>query len=307
MTIRQRAINITRNYLLLVVATLCIGIYVNVSAQEQNNPLLPEILDKMQQLQSELTELRNQNELTQYQLKTLRDNLDTQLKNMKTQMEIMPTTTTTALPTPTKTDSADSRIKQLAGNIQILERKFNQITSRLDKLGRAIKALEAKTSPTSAPPTTETEQANIPAAKEKEKVIPIKPELQNKNEYAAYSRAISALDRADYTRLRDNLTRFLQDYPSGNYADDASYWVAESYYAEGNLELAESYFTQLLDNYKDSEKRESALLKIAYIRLNNKQWEAARNVLEPLANDAEDKQIRKLAAEQLKQLESRGR
>ena len=306
MTIQPRSKNITRKCLLLVIV-LCINIYVNVSAQEQNNPLITEVLDTIDQLRNEVNELRNQNEITQYKLQTFQKNLDEQL------MDIMPTTSTVPLRS-TKVDSAaNTQIKQLTNNMQKLEQEVSRMNGRLDKLARAIRTLEEKAPQPSALPATETEQANITPPSDtapaiKEKAIPIKPnELSDRNEYAAYSRAISALDRADYTRLRDNLNRFLQDYPNGSYADDASYWVAESYYAEGDLDLAQSYFTQLLENYQDSEKRESALLKIAYIRLNKKQWEAARNVLELLQNEAEDEQISKLASDQLKQLESKGR
>ena len=339
----QHRISMVNKYALLIFV-LGASIYANVMAQEQNTPLLTDIVGKMQQLQSELTELRNQNELTQHELKTFKKNLDLQLRKLETKIDQSATTSTISPePTPTPTVAADPRIEQLMGDIQRLQSNLKQTKNRLTKLTRVIETLKSTPSQTPSPHTIEIEQTKIPQPEEtaptvKDKVTPIKPaeppnmeqtkipqpeetapairdkvtpikpaEPPNKEEYTAYSRAMSALERADYTRLRDNLTRFLQDYPAGDYADDANYWVAESYYDEGDLELAESYFMQLLENYKKSEKRESALLKIAYIRLNNKQWDAARKVLELLADEAKDKQIRKLATEQLKQLESKGR
>ena len=338
-TTRHSSIGITSKYWLLALVLL-ISVHTTVSAQEQNNPLLTEVIDKIQQLQNEIAKLRNQNELTQYDLETLRKNLDTQLTELKTRIDGAHTTST-ILPRTVQTAPADDiRINQLMNNFQEINDKMDQANSRLDELVRAVETLQLQPPTLPETPAVETEQPvakpETPAVETKQpvaepetpaveteqpvaepektvpqtktKVSPVKPaKLPNENEYAAYSRAMDALERADYTRLRDNLIRFLQDYPGGDYADDANYWIAESYHTEGNLELAESYFTQLLENYSESEKREPALLKIAYIRLNNQQWEAARKVLELLKNEAEDEQIRKLATEQLKRLESTGR
>ncbi len=311
---------------LLLIFILFAGI--NVSAQEQNSALLNRLLDKVQQLQNEVTELRNQNELTQFELKTLQKNLDQRWSELETQIHEAHTTPTIA-PASTEVAPTKTQLEQLKNNSQKLEQQITQTNSRLDELARiveemqlqkpeapaiepeapAIEAIEPEV-PAIEPevPAIEPEAPAIEAIEPEEKPSLIEPAgLPDEDEYAAYSKAMAALDRADYTRLRDNLTRFLQDYPQGDYADDANYWVAESYYAEGDLEQATLYFTQLIENYGDSEKREPALLKIAYIRLNKEQWEDARKILERLKNEAEDEQVRELAIEQLEQLGNRGR
>ena len=312
---------------------------INVSAQEQNSALLNRLLDKVQQLQNEVTELRNQNELTQFELKTLQKNLNQRWSELETQIDRAHTTPTMS-PAPTEVAPTNTQLEQLKNNSQELEQQITQTNSRLDELTRIVTEMqlqkpevpaiepevpaiepeapaiepEAPAIEPEAPaiepevPAMEPEAPAIEAVEPEEKPSLIEPAgLPDEDEYAAYSKAMGALDRADYTRLRDNLTRFLQDYPQGDYADDANYWVAESYYAEGDLEQATLYFTQLIENYSNSEKREPALLKIAYIRLNKKQWEDARKILERLKNESEDEQIRKLAIEQLEQLGNKGR
>ena len=283
---------------------------INVLAQEQNSPLLNRLLDKVQQLQNEVTELRNQNELTQFELKTLQKNLDQRWSELGTQIESVHTTPTIA-PASIEVIPSEAQLEQLKNNSQKLEQEITKTNNRLDELARVVEEMQLQKPevPTIKPeaPVIEPEQPQAILQPEK-KTAPMEPvRLPDEDEYAAYSKAMGALDRADYTRLRDNLTRFLQDYPLGDYADDANYWVAESYYAEGDLEQATSYFTQLIENYSDSEKREPALLKIAYIRLNKKEWEDARKILERLKNEAEDEQIQKLALEQLEQLGDKGR
>ncbi len=308
-------------YLLLVFA-LFAGI--DVSAQEQNNALLNRVLDKVQQMQNEITELRNQNELTQFELKTLQKNLDQQLGELKSQIHRSLTTPTVSVKSM-ETAPTETQLGQLKSNFQKLEQQITKTNNRLDELARVVEEPQLRTpevpviepaAPVIEPAVPVVESEAPPIEPEQPQAI-LQPEekpsliepagLPDEDEYAAYSKAMGALDRADYIRLRDNLTRFLQDYPEGDYADDANYWVAESYYAEGDLEQATVYFTQLIENYGDSEKREPALLKIAYIRLNKKQWEDARKILERLKNEAEDEQVRKLAIEQLEQLGNKGR
>ena len=295
---------------------------ISVPAQEQNNALLNRLLDKVQQLHSEVTELRNQNELTQFELRTLQKNLDKRWSELETQID-RSSTTPTISSTFTETVAPEAQLEQLKNNSQSLEQKIARTNNRLDELARIVNELQLQTpevpvlepgAPAIEPgapaiePQVPAVEPKVPVAKPEVKPSLIEPAgLPDEDEYAAYSKAMTALDRADYTRLRDNLTRFLQDYPRGDYADDANYWVAESYYAEGDLEQATSYFTQLIENYGNSEKRESALLKIAYIRLNKEQWEDARKILEGLKSDAEDEEVRRLAIEQLEQLGNEGR
>ena len=288
-------------YLLLI---LILFASINVSAQEQNSALLNRLLDKVQQLQNEVTELRNQNEITQFELKTLQKNLDQRLSELENRIDKAHTTPTMA-PASTEVVLTETQLEQLKSNTHELGQQITKTNSRLDELTRIVKEMQLQTPEA---PVIEPEVPAVEAVEPEKKPSLIEPVgLPDEDEYAAYSKAMGALDRADYTRLRDNLTRFLQDYPQGNYADDANYWVAESYYAEGDLEQATLYFTQLIENYSNSEKREQALLKIAYIRLDKEQWEDARKILERLKNEAEDKQIRKLAIEKLEQLGNKGR
>ena len=309
MTVRPSRMNAVIKYLLLMLALFA---SIGVPAQEQNNPLFNRILDKIEQMQNEVNELRNQNELTQFEVQTLQKNLDAQLSELKTKFDTSHTTSTVS-PASVITTPTETQLKQLMDDFKKLNQKMTRTNNRLDELARIVETLQSRKTQTPETPAIEPEQPQTieqpkeTAPQPKTKVSPIEPaKLPDEDEYAAYSKAMSALDRADYTRLRDNLTRFLQDYPDGDYADDANYWVAESYYAEGDLEQAKPYFMQLIENYSDSEKREPALLKVAYIRLSNKQWEAARKIFESLKNDAEDEQIRKLAIEQLEQLERKG-
>jgi len=340
----------------------------------------------MQQLQKEVAELRNQNELMQYQLNNLDKNVNAQLEDLQVQVDNRPPAPPqlSAAIEPTESDGSDNPAQQASDEVQQLRQALNQTNERLaeaqqtiaemqqlqqefdqnkarvEELTRVVDSLQSQVAELSQPPAvaepppvaTEVvapqqqqtaapppqsavppqQQSAVPsqqqstaplqqqsAAPQTRQITPQPPplnaplptiapaKLPDANELAAYSQAMSALENADYTRLRDRLTRFLQDYPEGDYADDANYWVAESYYSEGDLERAEPHFMQFINNYRDSEKREPALLQIARIRLNKEQWEAARNILEPLAAEAEDEQIRARAVEHLEQLESQGR
>jgi len=359
---------------LLLTWMLCLSA---VAVAQKPTPLLTRVFDQMQQLQNEVAELRNQNELLQYQLNNLDKNLNAQLEDLQTQVDNRPPPAV-LLTEPTElTESGDSdsqvqqvlreaqqlrqalnetnerlaEAQQVIAEMQQLPQELDQSKARVEELTRVVESLKSQIAELSEPPTlaepppAATSEAVVPqpsqtAAQQPPQITSQQPpqitpqqqpqtavqqppqitpqlnaplptiapaQLPDADELAAYSQAMSALENADYTRLRDRLTRFLQDYPKGDYADDANYWVAESYYSEGDLERAEPHFMQFIKNYRDSEKREPALLQIARIRLNKEQWEAARNILEPLAAEAEDTQIRARAVEHLEQLESQGR
>ena len=77
---------------------------------------------------------------------------------------------------------------------------------------------------------------------------------------------------------------FLRGYPDHEYADNAQYWIGESYYSQGEYEQAVVEFNRVLDRYPHEAKAPDALLKIglAYEQLG--QPDRARVFWERLAS-----------------------
>ena len=279
-----------------------------VSAQSQKNEFLTKVVDKIQQLQKEVADLRNQNERMKNGMRVLRKETQASLKKLRVQIKEQKATASTA-----------TRVENTAlyRDLQLLDDAVKALKLRLDEIEQTMtadnRAADTEQVPEPQRPIDETivldRSLDLPLEHERAPAPPLSTakKVTDEDEYSAYSLAMAALDNADYTRLRDELSIFLQDYPQGNFAADASYWIADSYYAEGEWNKAETHFLQLTQNHRDSDKYEMALLKIAFIKQRNKQWQGARDILEPLASDAEDEKIRVLANERLEQMNKQNR
>lgn len=81
---------------------------------------------------------------------------------------------------------------------------------------------------------------------------------------AAYREAFGLLKAGQYEQSIKGFSRYLQQYPNGQYADNAQFWVGEAYYVMRKFEPAITQYQKLISNYPDSQKQAHALLKIAY-------------------------------------------
>ncbi len=62
--------------------------------------------------------------------------------------------------------------------------------------------------------------------------------------------------------------QFLQSYPQSSLADNAQYWLGESYYVTRDFQNAAAAFQTVLDRWPDSRKAPDALLKLGYTQLS---------------------------------------
>jgi len=121
-------------------------------------------------------------------------------------------------------------------------------------------------------------------------------------EKAAYDSAFSALKDLRYAESAQAFLDFTEQYPSSEYADNAQYWLGESFYAAGNYDLALNAFNGLLGDYPDSSKTADALLKIGYSHYEKKQWPQARAALEQVKAQYADTTLSRLAESRLRNM-----
>lgn len=82
------------------------------------------------------------------------------------------------------------------------------------------------------------------------------------DERTAYGVAFDALKKGEYADAANLFTSFLQLYPSGVYAPNALYWLGESYYVTQNYQMAADQFRALLSRYPTHDKAPGAMLKL---------------------------------------------
>jgi len=125
-------------------------------------------------------------------------------------------------------------------------------------------------------------------------------------EKAAYDQGFQSLKDLKYADAAEQFTVFVKQYPNSEYADNAQYWLGESYYVTRNYDIALEAFQALLANYPDSPKVPDALLKIGYTHYELKQWDQARAALEQVQQQYPDTTLARLAASRLRSMKMEG-
>lgn len=125
-------------------------------------------------------------------------------------------------------------------------------------------------------------------------------------EKTAYDQAFQSLKDMRYADAAKQFQNFLQQYPRSEYADNAQYWLGESYYVTRNYDIALQAFQGLLSNYPDSPKIADGLLKIGYTHYELKQWELARAALAQVQEQYPDSTRARLAGSRLRSMQLEG-
>lgn len=122
---------------------------------------------------------------------------------------------------------------------------------------------------------------------------------------AAYREAFGLLKAGQYEQSIKGFNRYLQQYPNGQYADNAQFWVGEAYYVMRKFEPAITQYQKLITNYPDSQKQAHALLKIAYSFDELGRSDQAVKMLTQLKQQYPDSSAARLADERLQRIRAK--
>ena len=184
-------------------------------------------------------------------------------------------------------ESLNAETRKLRGQLEEASHTINQLQQRQRELyldvDQRIRRLESATptqtaAPSSQPPASAgapaapTQPATGPAAEQ----LPVTPaatpttraapatEADTDAEKQAYQSALDVLKSGRYEEAATAFRRFIMSYPTGSYADNAQYWLGETYYVTRRYELALEEYQRLISTYPSSRKLTGALLKIGY-------------------------------------------
>lgn len=117
-----------------------------------------------------------------------------------------------------------------------------------------------------------------------------------------YQMAFGLLKNGLYVESAAAFDQFLAVFPSSPLADNAHYWLAETYYVQRQFTTALPTFQSVVDEYPDSTKLPDALLKIGFCNYELQQWDAARTALTRVAREFPDTTAARLASQRLERL-----
>ena len=101
---------------------------------------------------------------------------------------------------------------------------------------------------------------------ETEETVPFvsRPPVVSGSDQDNYQLAFDFLKNGRYMESAEAFDQFLTVFPSSPLADNAQYWLAETYYVQRQFTTALPVFQTVVDRYPDSTKLPDALLKIGF-------------------------------------------
>ena len=212
-----------------------------------------------------------------------------QFPGMRTNMPPTPAETPPGAPAPAPAE-APAPAPDLAQQVQNLEARVQQLESRLaGPEGRKGAPAAAKERAVPPPPTPSSPKPAVPSA------------AADKN----YTEGMRLYHAKKFGDARHQLSQYLKNQPKGPKAQEARYYLADSFYQEGKYQEAGVEFNKLRLQFPKSILAPAGLLRQALCYKNQQQMGTYRSTLQKLVkaypNSPEAKEAQKMLKESPKQ------
>ncbi|MGQ9859070.1 MAG: tol-pal system protein YbgF [Thermodesulfobacteriota bacterium] len=176
----------------------------------------------------------------------------------------------------------------MRGGGEDLRRSQAQLRQELDALRRAVEQLGGAVGVPARPvaPAQPIQQPPQPAERADD----------------LYKIAMVRLEEGDNAKAREEFQALLSRFPESNLADNAQFWVGESYFREGNFKQAILEYEKVISQYPKSSKVPAALFKqgMAFEKLGD--LESARYLYTKVTKDYPDSDQARMAEVRLRNI-----
>jgi tol-pal system protein YbgF len=121
------------------------------------------------------------------------------------------------------------------------------------------------------------------------------------SEKTIYEKARQAYDNGEMDKSRQLFQALIKKYPKSSNADNAQFWIGESYYREKWYERAILEYQNVIEKYPKGNKVPAAMLKQGLALLQIGEKSSARLILQELVDKYPDASASKIAAKKLKE------
>jgi tol-pal system protein YbgF len=181
----------------------------------------------------------------------------------------------------------DSGDKTRADRLARLEETAAQNRERLTRIEQHLKL-----DPAAAPA----------AVKPDSRIRPDSPAVKIASEEELYNRAKLAFDQGNTAASRKGFEELLQQYPNSQSADNAQFWIGETFFREKAYEKSILEYQKVIEKYPKGNKVPSSLLKqgMAFLSLGDKV--NSRLIFEELIRKHPNTPEAKAASEKLREI-----
>ncbi len=235
--------------------------------RQADNPVLLEMLGRLDALQREVQELRGTVEMQDHKL------LGIEQRQRDLYVDI------------------DRRMRQLESGAAAAQQQRQEQAAMPATPGAA---------PTVAMPSATTPAAGAAGAG-------VRGRDEPDTERLAYQRAFDDLQAGRYEASVAAFRNFLARYPDGQYSANAQYWLGEAKYVNRQFSDAIAEFNKVLELYPGSGKSADALLKLGFSHYELQDWNKASDALNRVISEHPSSTARQLAENRLHRMRVEGR
>ncbi|WP_305906709.1 tol-pal system protein YbgF [Methylomarinum sp. Ch1-1] len=193
-------------------------------------------------------------------------------------------------------------VEEQAQAIENLKNRQSNIYSDLDQRLQALSSGSQEGAPALPPTPVSPAPSRIESTKVASPQAPASQPV-TVNQKQLYREAYETLRNGHNTQAIAAFKDLLNQFPAGEYADNAQYWLGEAYKVNQDIESARVAFTKVIEIYPNSPKVPDALLKLGYIEFDQNNIAKARDYLTQVSVQYPGSTAAHLAAKKLMQLD----
>lgn len=173
--------------------------------------------------------------------------------------------------------------------------------SQLDRIEKMVTSNQERIRHVEQYLNLEITEPDLQGQKEPETISEIQPE-KKLSEQEIYAAAKQTFDLGKFEVAREQFQQLVMQYPKTKYADNAQFWIGETYYREKWYEKAILEYQKVIEKYPQGNKVQASFLKqgLAFLNLGDKA--NARLILTELVKKFPKSQEAQVAKQKLKGL-----
>ena len=168
------------------------------------------------------------------------------------------------------------RVGALESQMQVLTTRITESDRQFSAMVRRLESLQVQLSVPARPDTSAAQTGSFDPGE-------------------LYDLALRDYQRGSYDVAVRQFTQYIEYFPDSDLADDAQFYIGDSYYTQSLYTQALDAYEVLLDTYPDGSKVPATLLKIAFIKVARKEPSDARSYLERVIGEFPDSEEAQLA------------